>query len=248
MYTSEYERDYRAVLPEALALTGERVVMPRSGVSTISAAVFVKLEALAELRPRVVPLAEYSMHEYDQVGPRARALCFADWKYQSVVAPVRVQRAQLHEVSRAKKLLVSEYNVLVARRVLHRSPADGLVFTGAPRNRAYNVCTLVVYFRQHWHELAPHTRLTLDELGGIERTAEHVHSAYVARTTRPREVAEAQDTRLRIYTLVRRSIQQIERAVDYLCKPERDRYVPDDHPHLTHKKPRSAPPHALPER
>lgn len=239
-----YRADYLAVLPEARALAAAELVCPKTDVDSAVAGVLAKLPRLAALRARVAALPELDLHAYDQLGPRARALSFADSRCRARVSAAADMAPLARELTEQRRALRVECAVLAHLGVLPAAAGAKLQRRGTRAAQALQVREVALVVLAHWPRVAPHTRLTERALSRAVARMEHLHGRFVLHAAQRRAPSPEVGVRTRIFTLLYRSLAEVQAALAYLLRRDPAQLAAS----LPRCHPRGRSPRALPRR
>ena len=197
------------------------------------ATVFGVLPAVKALREQIVKeLPTFDVVRFDKLEDYALVLSATHAKVLSATQPPDDLLALAEEAAKVRETLLAEATLLVRRGLVSQDKMGQLKGANGYKNVATDLMVLVNVMEEVWPQIKDKTLTTVDDLETASRLSTRLSRVVGLREQNPALVAEATDLRVRAYTLLLLTYDDVRRAVGYLRsdQDDADAIAPGLHP------------------
>jgi hypothetical protein len=213
---------YERVLPDAKAVDESDLTVVNLDVMGVIVTTMGVAKKLPEMAEDLAKLPQFPADALQKLPDLILGLYSAQTRYTFATTPV----AQLPELSDKgetwRNILLTEAKSLVARNHLNGDLLKELTGVHGYKNVATDLAGLARIYKSSWPSIEQHTGLKLTDIQDVDKLALRLTGAVAQREQSPERVAEVTDIRLRMFTLLLRTYDEIRRGIQYLRWHEED--------------------------
>lgn len=209
------EEAYQRVLPEAQALGLDALATINVDIPTSIITAMSVSERLVPYAMALKALPDFPPDGLTKYPDYVLALFIAQSRYALATTPAEALPELLTQATARRDVMIAEGKTLIARGLLNSDALDDLTGTHGYRNVAFDLSGLTQLFKAAWPNIQGKTGMQqseIDEAGQVALTL----AAAIAHRENKESIAEATDTRQRVFTLFSTSYDQIRRGMSYL--------------------------------
>ena len=185
--------------------------------------VFGVLPAVKGLREQIVKeLPTFNVVRFDKLEDYALMLSAANAKYLAATQPPDDLAPLAEEAAEIRETMLAEATLLVRRGLVSDDKLEQLKGANGYKNVASDLLVLVNVMEEVWPQIQGKTLTTVDDLNTASRLSTRLTRVVGLREQNPALVAEAADRRLRAYTLLMLTYDDVRRAATYLRNDQDD--------------------------
>jgi hypothetical protein len=181
------------------------------------ATVFGVLPGVKRLREQIAKeLPTFDIARFDKLEDYTLMLSAANAKYLAATQPPDDLAPLAEEAAKMRETMLAEATLLVRRGLVSQDKLDQLKGANGYKNVATDLMVLVNVMEEVWPQIQDKTLTTVDDLNTASRLSTRLTRVVGLREQNPALIAEAADRRVRAYTLLLLTYDDVRRAVAYL--------------------------------
>lgn len=214
---------YARVAADIAALTPEQLLQVNLDVQTATSTVLGVLPEVKAVRDRIAKeLPAFDLTLFDKLEDYALALRFTQGAYQTATLPPDDLQALAEQASSLRERLVTDAKALALHGLFDPRKLEQLKGANGYKNVAQDLEALSQALQESWSTIQGKSPLAAEDLQTASRVGTRLTRVIGQREQGPALLAKATDERLRAFTLMLGTYEEVRHAVRYLRRHEDD--------------------------
>jgi hypothetical protein len=236
---------FARLLPEIQALSPDELIPINLDVPSVVATTLGALPEIRALRQEIAQqMPAFDLAAFDKLEEYAVALHHAHTQFLMATQPNHGLDELLAEGAALRQTLFLDATALSHRGFIDKNKLNELPGPNGHKNLATDLGTLAAILKESWAEVQSRSGVQEAELERADKLAQRIVRVVGLREQGPAMVAAATDLRLRAFTLLFRTYDNVRRAVTFLRwnGSEADKIAPSLYAGRSNGRRRSEPP------